>query len=139
MSESIKIPKSVIDEFVADSKDAMPNEGCGYLVGIDDTVHQFYKMTNLDAKPDHFSFDPKEQFKVVKQARNDGYQILSVYHSHPSSPARLSDEDYRLLKDHSVIYIIVSMVTGKFIINEDIKAYRITGEHRSDFIPIELI
>ena len=139
MSESIKIPQSIIDQIVADAQEMLPNEGCGYLVGLGDTIHRFYKMSNLDAQPDHFSFDPQEQFKVLKEARRDGYQILSVYHSHPSSPARLSIEDYRLLKDKNMIYIIVSMITDTFIVNEAIKAYRITGENSSDLVRIEII
>ncbi|MEC9236446.1 MAG: SIS domain-containing protein, partial [Pseudomonadota bacterium] len=40
----------------------------------------------------------KEQFKVLKESRAAGLQLLSVYHSHPESPARLSLEDLRLLQ-----------------------------------------
>ena len=44
----------------------------------------FYPMVNVDASPVHF-IDPKEQFKVIKDARNRAEVPLVVYHSHPES------------------------------------------------------
>ena len=69
-------------------------------------------MTNIDNEPDHFSFEPKEQFAAVKDARNQGLSLMAVYHSHPETPARPSQEDLRLLKDPNMIYVIVSLEKG---------------------------
>ncbi len=46
---------------------------------------------------------------------------MGVYHSHPESPARLSEEDLRLLNDPLMVYVIVSLMTEK----PDTKAFRI--------------
>ena len=83
-----------------------------------------YKMTNVDASPEHFSFDPKEQFSVVKSARKEQCDLLGVYHSHPSSPARLSEEDLRLLNDPKMTYVIVSLKDEK----PDVKAFSIVKQ-----------
>ncbi len=117
----MKILKAVFNEMVAHAKQLAPVESCGYLAGKDGQATRFYPMTNVDNSPEHFSFDPKEQFKVLKEARNDGLTLLSVYHSHPESPARLSEEDVRLLYDPAMVYIIVSLMGPK----EDVKGYRI--------------
>ena len=117
----MKINKDVLDAMTHHALQAKPTESCGYLAGTDDYITHFYPMTNVDQSPEHFSFDPKEQFQVVKDARNNGLTLLSVYHSHPETPARLSEEDLRLLNDPKMVYIIVSLMTQE----PDVKAYQI--------------
>ena len=105
----MKIFNTVYQQLIDHSKEGLPLETCGYLAGTGDVITTFFPMTNVDASSEHFSFDPKEQFSVVKQARNKGLTILAVYHSHPETPARLSQEDLRLLSDPNMVYIIVSL------------------------------
>ena len=106
------ITQATVDAMIADTKRQLPNEGCGYVAGITQAgvaqIDTIYPMTNVDQSPEHFSFDPKEQFAVLKQARNAGKTLLGVYHSHPETPARLSEEDLALLNDPAMIYIIIS-------------------------------
>lgn len=106
---SLILPTAIREQLIAHAKSLAPIESCGYLGGRDAKVLTFYPMTNVDNSPEHFSFDPKEQFKVVKEARNSGETLLAVYHSHPKTPARLSEEDVRLFNDPNIIYIIVSL------------------------------
>jgi len=129
---NITIPQTVIDNMLSHARDLLPNESCGYLAGIDGAVNKLIKMTNIDNLPDHFTFEPREQFEAVKEARNEGLQLISVYHSHPTSPARPSQEDLKLLKDPNIIYVIVSLETD----SGDIKAYRISGEEKMDEVDI---
>jgi len=89
-----------------------PIESCGYLGGTNNQATTFYPMTNVDHSPEHFSFDPKEQFAVLKQARSKGETLLAVYHSHPETPARLSAEDIRLFNDPDPVYLIVSLASA---------------------------
>jgi [CysO sulfur-carrier protein]-S-L-cysteine hydrolase len=109
----ITLPKAIEDQMIAHARALFPIECCGYLAGTIETdglhVKALYKMTNLDQKEDHFTFDPKEQFSVVKDARAKGLSLLSVYHSHPYTPSRLSKEDLALLVDPNMIYFIVSL------------------------------
>ena len=121
MVDDLSIEESVYDEIVLHAKALKPVESCGYLAGKEGHIQQLYKMTNLDNEPDHFTFDPKEQFAVLKASRAAGTQLLAVYHSHPVSPARPSIEDLRLLKDPSMIYVIVSLEKDQ----ADLKAFRI--------------
>jgi len=120
--------KHVKDEMIEHAKALNPVESCGYLAGKDGCITVLYKMTNIDNSPEHFSFDPKEQFAVVKQARNDGLQLMGVYHSHPESPARLSAEDLRLLNDPNMVYIIVSLMNNE----PTLKAFKIKKESEAE-------
>ena len=86
-----------------------PIEACGILAGKDSAVKKLYKMTNTDQSNKHFMMAPEEQFKVAKDLRSAGLEMLAIYHSHPATPARPSAEDIRLALTPNVIYVIVSL------------------------------
>mgnify|MGYP001441295458 CR=1 FL=1 len=131
----LKIPEKIMTELIRHAKDHLPSESCGYLAGENNEVKKLIKMTNMDDLPDHFTFDPKEQFAALKLARNEGLQLISVYHSHPSSAARPSEEDLKLLKDPNMIYVIVSLETPA----GDVKAYQISGENQMSEVQVSKI
>lgn len=98
---------------VEHAKNSLPNEDCGLLGGTVNgevtRVEKIYFLTNVDASPEHFSLDAKEQFAAVKDMRLNGWKMLGNFHSHPSSPARPSDEDKRLVFDTNLSYLILSL------------------------------
>lgn len=120
----IEIPQQIIDSIFKQLESELPNEGCGLLTGNGNTVKEQYVLTNIDHSPEHYSFDPQEQFKVLKEARANGQQIIANYHSHPETPARPSEEDIRLAYDPNITYIIVSFAAEK----PDIKAFSIVKD-----------
>ncbi|MCD7964022.1 MAG: M67 family metallopeptidase [Rikenellaceae bacterium] len=117
----IEIPKNIIEAIVSPAYDELPNEACGLLTGNNNQVKQRHPMTNIDKSPDHFSFDPQEQVSVLKKARETGEKIIANYHSHPSTPARPSQEDIVLAFDPDITYIIVSLAGTEAVI----KAFKI--------------
>ncbi len=118
----MKIKKEVIEQLADHAKKEAPTEACGYLAGRYGIITSAYKLTNIDRSTDHFSFDPKEQFDALKDARARGLEISAVYHSHPASPARPSDEDIKLAYDPKMLYVIVSLAVDSA---EDVKAFEI--------------
>ena len=126
----IVISNELQEQMIEHAKKELPNECCGYITGAGDVCKTFYPMVNVDASPVHFSFDPKEQFKVIKDARNRSEVPLVVYHSHPESPARLSNEDLRLLKDPDMVYAIISLESDP----PEIKAYRVIDGEINDVL-----
>lgn len=119
----MKIKKDIIEQIIAHAKKELPNEACGYLAGNEGVVTNSYQLTNIDHSPEHFSFDPAEQFQTVKNARGHGIQILANYHSHPLTPARPSIEDIRLAYDPDISYVIISLANG----SADVKAFKINN------------
>jgi anaerobic sulfite reductase subunit C len=117
----MRIPKEIIETILAQGERESPNEACGYLIGTAGEVKKAIPMTNVDRSSEHFSLDPREQFAAMRQARTEGLEILAVYHTHPASPARPSAEDIRLAYDPAIVYVIVSLVSGK----REAKAFRI--------------
>lgn len=128
----LKIPAACRAELIRVARQDSPIETCGYLSGVDNEVKEVIPLTNIDHSPEHFSFDPKEQFQVVKAARAKGYRLLAVYHSHPASPARLSQEDLRFLNDPHLFYLIVSLLNPEV---PDIRAFQVAAREVSE-VPI---
>ncbi len=117
----IRITQDVADDIMDHAKKETPVEACGYLAGKNGLITKSFRMTNIDNSPEHFSFDPEEQFDVVRKARVEGLEIIANYHSHPATPARPSQEDIILAYDPDISYLIVSLAEGR----EDIKSFSI--------------
>jgi len=129
----LKISQQIIDQLFDHAKSGLPEEVCGYLAGNDREVTLHFPLTNIDHSPEHFSFNPAEQFRVVREVRKAGQVILANYHSHPETPARPSAEDIRLAFDPEISYVIVSLAAEL----PDVKSFRIrNGEVEKEEIQI---
>lgn len=130
----MKIKESDVIKIFKQGGEEAPLEACGYLAGKDNIVTKVFPMVNLDKSEEHFSFDPAEQFRVMREARNEGLDIFGVYHTHPNSTAKPSAEDIKLAYDSSVVYVIASLLPGL----EDIKAYKILqGEVTEELLTVD--
>ncbi|MFV0480544.1 MAG: Mov34/MPN/PAD-1 family protein [Campylobacteraceae bacterium] len=129
----LKITKAVLEEIIKHAKDDLPNEACGYLAGVNGEIKKAFKMTNVDASPTHFSFDPKEQFEAFKKAKGEDLRLIACYHSHPNTPARASDEDIKLAYDSNISYIIISLAKSEPVV----KSFKIkNGEAQEEILEI---
>lgn len=120
----LKIPKNIHDDLIAHAREGFPLEVCGILGGSAESVSAIYRMTNTDASNEHFMMDPKEQFSVVKDLRAKGISMLAIYHSHPETPARPSEEDIKLALTPDVSYIIISLAVPD---RADMKSFKISN------------
>jgi len=105
----IQIKGEIRDQIIEHAEKELPNEACGYLAGRDGVIIKAFKMNNIDKSPEHFTFDPVEQFNVFREVRKLGLDIIANYHSHPSTPSRPSEEDIRLANDPDISYMIISL------------------------------
>jgi proteasome lid subunit RPN8/RPN11 len=120
----LKIPQHIYDDIIAHAREGFPLEVCGILGGRDGVVSVTYRMTNTDASNEHFMMDPREQFAVVKELRASGLEMLVIYHSHPETPVRPSEEDIRLALTPDVSYAIVSLAEPATPV---LRSFRITA------------
>ncbi len=109
----IVIPRNILADLLSHAREHAPIEACGLLAGAGSTVEKAYRLTNLDRSSEHFSMDPTEQFAAVKDMRANGLRMLAVYHTHPATPARMSDEDLKLAFTPDILYVIVSLADPK--------------------------
>ena len=122
----IKLPKAFYDKILETALNGKPEEICGLIGGTKDgdvrEIKELYVLENIDHSNEHFSMNPLDQLKAVKDMRAKGIVPLGNFHSHPESPSRPSEEDKRLAYDKEASYMIIS------IMNEDepvLKSFRI--------------
>ncbi len=131
---TLKIERKILAAMLAHGRREMPNEACGYLAAKDGVICRHHELKNLDAAPDHFTMEPAEQFAAIRKMREEGMAPAAVYHSHPETPARPSEEDISLANDPNTAYVIVTLVEG----TEPVRAFRI-NQGRVAELPLEIV
>lgn len=121
----LKLSRKHVDGIVAHAKAGLPHEACGLIAGERQADAKrgckIYRLTNVDASAEHFSMDPKEQFRAIADMRSLGFELLGNFHSHPVTPSRPSAEDIALAFDPALSYVIVSLMDAK----PQMKSFRI--------------
>jgi [CysO sulfur-carrier protein]-S-L-cysteine hydrolase len=117
----LKIHRTIVNQIIEAARKDAPIETCGYLAETDGLVSHIFPLKNADASPEHFSFIPEEQFAMIRQVRALKAKLRVIYHSHPATPARPSEEDIRLANDPNLSYVIVSLAQKE----PDIKSFLI--------------
>ncbi len=125
----ITIRKSDFDRMYEHALSERPDEACGLIAGTDreDGVREIkkvYLLTNIDHTNEHFTIDPREQLKSIKDMRAEGLSPLGNWHSHPETPSRPSEEDKRLANDSKASYLILSLAEED---NPVLNAFHVEG------------
>jgi proteasome lid subunit RPN8/RPN11 len=87
------------DEIRRHSEETYPHECCGVMLGVIEDDRRTVKATvrcdnTRDDRPaDRFNIDPKDLIRIMRQGREQGYDIVGFYHSHPDCPAQWSRTD----------------------------------------------
>ncbi len=105
----LTVEAHIMPAMLATAREAAPLEACGLLGGRNEHATEFYRLTNADASGEHYSMLPEEQFAAAKDMRAKDIKMLAIWHSHPATPARMSDEDLRLAYTPDVVYLILSL------------------------------
>ena len=92
----ITIRQDDFNSMLAHALRERPDEACGLIAGYDRDdgireIDRVYLLTNMDHTNEHFTIDPKEQLRAIKDMRVRGLKPLGNWHSHPESPSRPSE------------------------------------------------
>ena len=108
----IVLEKNDYEKLVIYATSHLPEEACGLLGGIEEgdrkVIKKLYFLENVDHSSEHFSLNGEEQLAAIVDMRKNNLVPLGNWHSHPSTPARQSEEDLRLAYDPKASYLILS-------------------------------
>jgi proteasome lid subunit RPN8/RPN11 len=98
------------DAIVATCIRALPNEGCGLLLGSPDgTVTEVLASANVADSAKVYEIDSRVLLQASRRSDEDGQAIVGVFHSHTHSEAYPSPTDVAQAPDPSWHYVVVSL------------------------------
>jgi desampylase len=113
---SVVLPHSVRFTIGCHALMAQPNECCGLLVGNEREIIAAIATANVAATPrTRFEVDPAAHIALRRALRRSKTRvsIVGVYHSHPASPAQLSERDLADAHYDDWVHIVVGDVATR--------------------------
>jgi len=131
----LRLSKDVLKKIHAHGERAYPEEGAGFLLGMENEsrdVQAIFPLTNsreASARHNRYLITPEDYLKAEMEADKLGLSLLGVFHSHPDHPNRPSEFD-REWAQPFFSYIITNVDSGKAI---ESRSWRLL-EDRSQFV-----
>lgn len=115
----INIEKNAWDVMVAHALRTYPNECCGAMIGRSDGdtkgVQQALPLENAypGAQRERYELRPEDLLYAEREARQNGMDLIGIYHSHPDCDAYFSKTD---LENSCPWYsfVVLSIQKGEF-------------------------
>jgi proteasome lid subunit RPN8/RPN11 len=127
---------NVLDAIRQHGADAYPEEGCGFLLGTvtDDGENRVTSIRRATNREDErrirrYQLTADDYRAADEAAREQGLDVVGIYHSHPDHPARPSETDLEEATFPGYTYVIVSVHDGT---PEDLTAWTLAPD-RSEF------
>ncbi len=109
----ITLTKEQRDAIVATCIRALPDEGCGLLLGSasgpDAVVADVVPSQNVSYSAKVYEIDSRVLLKAYRRADDEGFEVLGVFHSHTHSEAYPSPTDIDQAPDPAWHYLLVSL------------------------------
>lgn len=121
---ALVIDSESLEQIIRSSKEALPAEACGLLLGKNEHVIEVRATTNVAESATRYQVDPDQQFSIFKESEERGWDVLGVYHSHPMSEAYPSQTDLDLAFYPEFHQLIVSLIDEK---NPQVHLFRIVN------------
>ncbi len=108
------------DAIVATCVRALPNEGCGLLLGSSDgAVTEVLASANMADSAKVYEIDSRVLLRASRRGDEDAQVVVGVFHSHTHSEAYPSPTDVAQAPDPAWHYVVVSLrdvptVTSQF-------------------------
>src|SRR4051812_49194063 len=108
---TLVIPASLMSQMIADARQRQPQEACGLLIGMGQTVQQVISLPNSDPKPEQgFVLAPQALITALYEAEAAGQTVIGIYHSHPRSASFPSERDREgAAQWPNVVQVIISL------------------------------
>lgn len=103
---------SQVAAIIAHARETFPSECCGLIGGEENgNARSIYSLRNIAPNPQTaYEVAPEELFSAQRQMREQGEQLVAIYHSHPRSAEPLpSETDVRLAYYPAAMYLIVGL------------------------------
>ncbi len=106
-----------LEQLVEQARRGAPNETCGLVGGQSGRALQIYPLKNVDENPQvRYLADPLELLNAIRDVEDThGWEVVSIYHSHPASPAFPSPTDVERAFYPDAVYILISLMNPEMV------------------------
>ena len=111
--------ESVLESIRQHGTDAYPEEGCGFLLGTvtDDGQNRVTAIRRAvnrrsEWRTRRYQLTADDYREADEAAREQDFDVVGIYHSHPDHPARPSETDLEAATFPGYTYVIVSVHDG---------------------------
>lgn len=84
MENTVRIRHEILGRLLAEAQRHPAVECCGLLAGRDGVITALYPAENALASATRYEIAPEELFRLFRQMRAAGLELLGIYHSHPT-------------------------------------------------------
>jgi proteasome lid subunit RPN8/RPN11 len=121
--DEIRLARDVAAEILTHVRSNPDEECCGLLAGLDGGIYRAFSAHNAAKHPaTAYEIAPKELFRIMREVRAAGLELLGIYHSHPNGDNQPSLRDVERAYYPDAAYFILSPRTEA---PEPIRAYSI--------------
>lgn len=125
---TLKLGSGLCAQIEREARAAFPRECCGLIegtrVGGTITANMIHPTRNAADEPDRFEVDPADQFRILREARARGTDIVGCYHSHPNGRPLPSEHDLECANEEGFVWLIAALTDRS---NLDLAAYILTS------------
>jgi proteasome lid subunit RPN8/RPN11 len=114
----LRLTATTYEELRVHGEVTYPHECCGVLLGRSEdgvnTVEAAVRAgnTRTDSAHNRYNIAPQELVKIQRQGREQGWDIVGFYHSHPDHPAQWSSTDLAEAHWLGCSYVITAVARG---------------------------
>jgi proteasome lid subunit RPN8/RPN11 len=107
MLSTLELSQSLLDEMIAYVDQHAPLEACGLLAGKAARAEKMIGVLNQAQSPVRFVMDPYAQLHAFDWIDSNGFDLVAIFHSHPTGPEVASPTDI-LEATYAVVHVILS-------------------------------
>ena len=135
---TIQLRREHLEAMIEHAREAAPAECCGLIGGTFGTrARTLYALRNVTDNPElGYEAAPEDLFAAQRQMREQGEELLAIYHSHPrAADPSPSETDVRQAYYPSATYLIIVLGGDGPVV----KAFNISErEHRWQVVEYEV-
>jgi len=115
----LRMTAAIYEALRTHGEEAYPHECCGVLLGRSEGNINYVEAavradnTRTDSAHNRYSIAPQQLVKIQRQGREEGWDILGFYHSHPDHPAQWSSTDLGEAHWLGCSYVITAVAKGE--------------------------
>lgn len=83
-----------------------PEEACGLVAGHGSHSRSVYSITNRLRSKTRFDMEPNQLLAALYEIDIQGWELMAIYHSHPSGPAHPTATDIAEAHYHQAAHLI---------------------------------